>query len=165
MKETIGWVLQKILLPLLPFLVGVLVRSLHLGGFSLEVFDGVELSFSMAMLSTLVLERANRLDDRHLRTSIAGVFLIALVAFFFLFSVQLYLKVGVELTSVDMVAKLKNTLQVNSPVPTSALTLLHDPRIGDSTSKLCVLRIWTFIGTVMVVPIAVLVKVLYRLED
>jgi hypothetical protein len=81
-----GWLAINVLLPLVPFVVGALIRAVYADKLERQLFDPAEFSISMAVLCLLVLGAINRLDDRHTKGMWSAVFIWLAVFFVAIFA-------------------------------------------------------------------------------
>lgn len=95
MKESIRWTIRQLILPLMPFLIGTLVRYFYFG-FSWSIFDPSLLSFSMAMLCYLVIISSVNIEDSILRKELSDFFAGGLIIFLVAFAVINYISVSME---------------------------------------------------------------------
>jgi len=163
--NVLGWVLRKVLLPLLPFLLGASIRIIHLGKVSVEVFDGAELSFSMAMLSVLILENVNRLNDESLRDFLSSGFQVFATLFLALFAIQIYIEAEIASALSMGFENLRSYIHSGTEIPISGLQFIKDPVVAYSSAKIQRLWCWTIASTLMVIPLSVVVKIRYKLEN
>jgi hypothetical protein len=99
-KSIVSWVLKNIILCLLPFFIGALIRYVYLQEISFQVFDSGELSLSVSILYILTMKSASRLSDEDLRESLTTVCIIGFVGFLILFGCYSFVKVHLESTSI-----------------------------------------------------------------
>lgn len=96
MRELFGWLAKNVLTPMLPFLIGAVIRAISGIQGVKNVFDVGELSFSMAMLCLFVLTSASRVTDKSIRDSLTAVWVCGAVIFLVLFAVSSFAKVQIE---------------------------------------------------------------------
>lgn len=163
-KEIIGWLSKRVLLPLTPFLVGAVIRYLYVGSVQRSIFDPAELSFSMAMLSLLVLLSIGKLDDRSLAESLSGFYTLILVMFLVFFSFASFLKAQFDSNLGTLLDSLEK-LQVGQPVPDVVVSNVSN--LQDQLIKSMLLRTQLFVVilTLIVILLTVIFKQKYRLED
>lgn len=91
MKKNFSWVCKNLLLPLIPFVAGWLVRSLNLGEFSFSNFSPGELAFSMSMLCLIMIINGKRLTDSDASEIILTLFLLGMVLFVCVFAINIFI--------------------------------------------------------------------------
>jgi len=165
MKETLGWFSKKVLFPLLPFAIAALIRYLNSSQFSWQIFDGGELSFSMAISSILIMSSASRLPDKALRDSLTTIYIFILVFFLVMFACSSLLKVQTESDMSTQINQLKNLLQPGSNVPPSALLIVDNMHANGSLKVFDTIRKCAFFFSLITVPGAIIIKSRYPLED
>jgi len=92
MKKNFSWICKNLLLPLIPFVAGWLVRSLNFGEFSLDYFNPGELSFSMSMLCLIMMLNGKRLSDEDANEIIFTLFFVIMVVFICIFAINTYMQ-------------------------------------------------------------------------
>lgn len=162
--KTLSWLTNKIFLPLIPALAGSLIRYLHSGQFSLEIIDGSELAFSMALASILIMSSASRLNDEDLRNNLTYLCILGIVAFSVMFAISSSEKLKMESAMSKDVDQLKNVLQSGSNVNSSMLQILSDPSI-QLPPIISTIRSSAIILTFIVIIVAFILKTRYHLED
>lgn len=159
--KTVVWIAKNVLLPLTPFFVGALIRTLHTGRVTLESFNPAELSFSMAMMSLVVSMSASKLTNPDLKDSITYMYQIALIIFLALFACAVFLQTDIEV-SVEGVWRLaESKLQ-----STGNLTSADIPKqINQFKEILDRFRVAIIIMSVIVLPVTIISNKKYGLED
>lgn len=165
MKDVIAWIAKNLVLPLLPAFTGALIRYTHSGQFNEETFEIGELSFSMAMLFVIVMVSASRLNDKGLREGLNVLFTIGLVFFLAVFVCTTLLKIQVDAAMRENVEQIKK-LSLHSPLDPSALGhILDDHHLANTfkmQGRIRLFAIWTAIAAI---PITILIKLKYKLEE
>jgi hypothetical protein len=165
MKETIAWTAKNLLLPLIPALTGALIRYTHSGQFTGATFETGELSFSMAMLSFIVMASTSRLTDKNLRESLNTLFIVGAVIFLALFACTTLLKVQLDSAASENIAQIKLLLQNQQLAPLSISNILNDQHLVGSVQMLSRVRSAVVILSLIVLPVTIMIKVRYKLED
>lgn len=81
MKKVVAWAGRAVVLPLVPAVVGALMRALFSNEWGITAIEPGELAFSIALMALLALGGASRLDDRELRDALWPLFtMIATIA-------------------------------------------------------------------------------------
>jgi hypothetical protein len=84
----VGWLGRHILLPLTPFIVGSLIRTLKSGRLSISSLDPTELSFSLAMFCLIGVVAARKIEIIQYREAAFAVFVVGVAIFMSLFSLS-----------------------------------------------------------------------------
>ena len=165
MMRALSWLTKRVLLPLTPFLVGALIRWVYVGRVQWSTFDVGELSFSMAMLSLLMLVSVGKLDDRTLSDLLCSLYTFLLVVFVAMFGCTTLFKTQLDSHFTSLVIQLRQSLQVGQSVPNSVVTLLSDPRDQELNVMLSRIFVFVVVLSVCVIITTVVFKQRYRLED
>lgn len=164
-KKIISWASKRVLLPLGPFFVGASIRYVHDGTVNRSLFDPTELSFSMAMLCLLVSFSINKLDDKDLADSLNGLYGVALLFFFAMFAASSFIKIRLEYHVFEYISLVKDSIANNPQLPQNIIDKINGPLCNDLTSML--LRIQSIVGLMsfVLIPVTVIIKEKYNLDD
>ena len=80
-----NWTMKYALVPLIPFLIGALIRWLE-NGIGWNAFKPVQLTFALAMFCLLVYASAERLDSLQYKETIQTIYVLGMVLFIALFT-------------------------------------------------------------------------------
>ncbi len=86
--DLLGWLTKYLGIPIIPFLVGALIRCVEYQGIKWESLDPIELSFSFALYCLLIYVSARSLERTNSRNLIEGLFLLGSVIFISLFGIS-----------------------------------------------------------------------------
>ena len=165
MKETISWSAKYVLFPLIPFVIGTLVRYFYQGSLSLSIFDPAELSFSMSIISLLVIIGANKLNDKHLADSLLYLYVLSLFLFLAAFvcasSSEMELKGLINLS----IENYKNTPQYGSNITSATFQTHYSNQIEAVNSRISLIRIFTIYLSCIVIPLTIMCKSKFKLES
>ena len=161
-KEVIGWCTKYVLLPLTPFLVGALLRYFYQGSFSLSIFDPLELSFSMAILSLLIAINASKLRDKDLADSLSYLYFIAMFFFLIVFVCASLFNIQINDLIMSSMEDLKNNPQQSDIISSNISQNLQ--QIEKFDSRISAIRIFTIIFSCIVIPSAIICKIKFKLE-
>ncbi|MEM9558025.1 MAG: hypothetical protein AAGC60_27455 [Acidobacteriota bacterium] len=92
---TVSWLGKYVVLPLTPFIVGVMVRYLYSGNLEFRALSPAELSFSMAMMSLVMATKASQLENS-VRGAITTLYRVGVVVFIVLFSIAMFLETDIS---------------------------------------------------------------------
>lgn len=165
MKDTIAWIAKNLILPLLPAITGALIRYAHSGHFNEDTFEIGELSFSMAMLFVIVMNSASRLNDKGLREALTVLFTIGLVIFLVLFVCTTLLKTQVDSTMRDNIAQINKLLSNSQIESTTVARILNDQHLANTFQMLARIRFFAMWSAATALPLTVIIKLKYKLED
>jgi hypothetical protein len=118
------WFLKRIFLPLLPVIIGYFLRLLYLERGGIDLIDGIELSFSMAMLSILVLESSFNITDKNDREFINVIIWIQIVIFLGLFASQTLIEILLE-DGINELNSMSNSLKFYSLMIAGAFVIVN----------------------------------------
>jgi hypothetical protein len=163
--ETLGWSLRRIFLPLLPFICGALIRTINSGSLGIQSFNGAELSFSMALLSILVLESLNRQQDNILRNSWGSAFIAAISIFLVLFALQVYESNLCQKHIMQSLNELNSMKNMKQPVNVFTLSHCDFSAISDSQGKQNMMWWITVVFSLFIGPMTIAIKAKYKLDD
>ncbi|MGB0385169.1 MAG: hypothetical protein ACPGWR_10125 [Ardenticatenaceae bacterium] len=85
MADLANWAMKYALVPLIPFLIGALIRWLE-NGIGWNAFKPVQLTFALAMFCLLVYASAERLDRLQYKETIQSIYVLGMVLFIALFT-------------------------------------------------------------------------------
>jgi len=162
MKQVFGWSAKYVVVPLLPFGIGALIRFISGVSGAKEVFDAGELCFSMAMLSMLVISSAGKLNDKDLRDGLINTFTVVVVVFIVLFTVASIYRIQVETGTHEALSRAVEILKNGGNVLPAQL---EDPQALREKSVLDKVWICTVIPSVLTILAAMICKFKYKLED
>jgi hypothetical protein len=162
MKETLGWTAKNILVALIPFGIGALIRALSGAQGRRDIFDAGDLCFSMAMLSMLVISSASRLTDKGLRDGITSLFVMSVILFVVLFAFTSFAKTQLEFLNADIVSQLRGSLQSGNKLSVDGFVWRDLDRFSVMLGNVWT---WVTIPSVLTVIIALFCKTKYKLED
>jgi surface polysaccharide O-acyltransferase-like enzyme len=160
-NNMIGWISRNLLLPLSPFVVGALIRTLQNGSLSLDVLDPGELSFSMAIMLCMVSISAGRLNNEQLRDSLTNMYLVGVIVFLVLFTLSIFLQSDIEKCLKEILSVASASARDSIPVSTSSIP----PRIIYFSDFLSRIRIATIGLSLFIAPITIWSATKYNLED
>ena len=165
MKQTIGWVSRNVLLPLLPFIVGACIRSVHLGQLSLEIVDPAELSFSMAMVCILANRGAGKLTDKPLSDTLTSLYFVCIVLFLALFTYAAVVRLQLESSMNKEIMTLSDLLKQIIASGTTQGKQVPSSAIADSFVLINRVQTFAVVTSAVVLPLTVFFKYFYELED
>ncbi len=105
--------IMRIVFPLLPFLIGALIRAIH-NGLTMQVFNPPELTFSMALLCMICFQDASLLSNKVLGSSLASLFSILMVFFIVMFAVSLFIQIDTATALSEVAVKVQDALGAGS---------------------------------------------------
>lgn len=85
MADSMNWTMKYVLVPLIPFLIGALIRLLE-NGITWSVLKPVQLTFALAMFCLFVYVSASRLDNSKYKETIQSVYVLGMAFFIALFT-------------------------------------------------------------------------------
>ena len=162
--DVAGWVAKTVFIPLVPFVVGALLRFVSFHHLSAEIIDGGELSFSIALSYLLIMSSVSRLNDRGLRDALTTFSIFGTVLSLGLFAFASYLKVEVEKIVFGNVAPLRDLALGTLPVPPTALQFIREIP-GDLMPQLAIIRWCSVAFLVITLPVAIIIRKRYQLDD
>jgi hypothetical protein len=163
--KVLGWFLKNVLLPLLPFVIATVIRYINLGQLSLQILDGGELSFSMAMSCILILSSVSRLSDKEARDVITNILYIGVGLFVAMFACSILAKVHMESIVSTGVGQLKDHLQLGSNVTISEIQMVNNMYTDEYLQILDDIRIVALLLSSIALPIMIVIGWRSRLED
>lgn len=128
MLFSLSWYGKHVFLPLLPFVIGLVIRSLAYGGFSVGCVGVEELSFSMGGLALLMLfSSAGPIDrkDAELSSKLQPLFWGLLIGFTVFFALATYFDASVD-----------STLPLFLQLPEDTLAPVYTATMAELTSKI-----------------------------
>jgi len=159
MKGTIAWLARVVLLPLLPAIVGALVRAVYSGSWNFTAIDSTELGFSVGLIGVVILSSVNRLTDKDLRDSLGPIFIIILALALCLFAGSVLIKVLHEAEQVELLDRLR----AMNPLTPDALYQISAPNKFTRISGH--IRSATIVLAIISIGIALVARLRYPLED
>ena len=165
MKENFGWIAKHLVLPLIPFIFGTLIRFVLHGPFICAIFDPAELSFSMAMLCFLVTLNASKLRDNSLAEGISFFNILGMIIFISLFVLTVFTKVLVDNNMLEILGAVKKAL-TDGRTNRAILKIFNN---NETTAKyvevLATIKLLTVISSIAFFSSAIFFKFKYKLED
>lgn len=159
MKDHLAWASRILLLPLLPAIIGTVLRSVYSGEWGIKAVDATELAFSLGLIGVIVLGAVNRLTDKALRDALSPVFVILLSLALCLFAGSVLIKLMHEAEQLDIL----NGIRSAQSVTKDSLRLLGaDDRCTRVSGQI---RAATLATGVLILMIAIAARVKYSLED
>lgn len=159
MTQFFAWLARTVLLPLLPAIVGTVMRSVYSDEWILASIDSGELAFSVALIGVIALSSVNRLTDKALRDALSPVFVLILAVALCLFAGSLLMKVFHDREQLELLTRLK----ASNPVDSTLLAVIGSP--DRCTRVLDQIRTWTLISGGLTVLLVVVVRVRYSIQD
>ena len=164
MGKTLSWIIKRLLLPLLPFFIGVLIRTILQVSFKCHIIDPAELSFSMAMLCFFVSLSASKNRDKNIADTLSTIFMWFLVYFVILFTLSLIGRVYIENSLTEALQKVRNLLEVGGS-KLDMLKILNSEEAEKYKSIIDVVRWFAIIPSIFVLVTSIICKYNYKLGD
>jgi uncharacterized membrane protein len=161
LMKTVAWLLKNLFLPLTPFFVGALARSLHRGVFEFNSLSPTELSFSMAMLFLVVSLNASRLTNTTLREALTQLYQFGVITFLALFAWAIFIEADIESSLQSSLFAMEVAVQDGVTITAEALP----DRIHQYEDILHRLRYTTVILALIVTPLTAFSAKKYDLEN
>ncbi len=161
MKDLFPWTIKAILLPLLPFWSGALIRYLCLGEFSWRIFGVGELAISMAVLFLLLSTSAGQINDQQTRASVSTLCYYIAAIFFIIFVAGSFIETIDASHHESVLAQMLEELKANKPI---------DPSFYQDTNESVYLGILDRIRVAILIalggtlPTAYVLRYKYKLE-
>jgi hypothetical protein len=165
MKDTISWSCKIIIFPLLPFIIGALIRFFASGFFSFEILDGSELSFSMAICYVLFRDNITQITDIQSQKSLNAFSTIIVFVFLVMFAISNWIKIELQTEMTASIAKLKELAKsgpVQPEVLIQALSEIHENKFS-KTLDLIKNTAATF--TLLAIFVAIIIRGRFKLGD
>lgn len=159
--RTVAWIIKHILLPLTPFVIGAVVRSVYGGDFHIDTLSAAELSFSMAMMALIVSTKTAQIKDRHLSEALTSLYQIILIVYLALFAVTMFLETDVNTLLETLFLTAQNQLANGQQLVEKDLP----ERIVIFQDILVRLRILAISLSVFVIPLTIYAIRKYELEE
>lgn len=159
MRSFFAWFGKSILLPLLPALVGSVMRSMYSGHWNLASIDAAELSFCVALVGIFALTGVTRLSDRQLRDALSPLFVMAFAIALCLFAGSLLMNEYHQAEQFEILARLK------ASNPTDLSLLASMGREDRCIIILSQLRMWSLVACAFTVVLAVVARCKYNIEE
>ena len=159
--RSVGWFTKYVILPLAPFIVGMLIRGLYAGQVSMKMVSPGELSFSVAILSLVISTKAAQIQDTILRDALTSLFQLAVIVFlaFFSWAVLVETDIAISLESIWQLAQ----TSANSAAPVAADSL--PDHLASRQELLGRLRWATIVSACVMIPLTVLSVNRYNLHE
>jgi hypothetical protein len=160
-KEVVSWCLKNILISLLPFIIGTIIRIIVLGKImSFDIFSSSELAFSMSILYLIVYQSVGNLDDLNLKDSLYSLLMFGIMICIIIFALSIFAKLQIETEFQTLLNSVKE-LDSNQ-IGTCELIQKWQP---DRYNKLLNGANWFSIGiTVISIPLIIVLKNKYKLN-
>ncbi len=165
MRITVAWVLKNLLLPLLPFGLGALIRILSALSIDRSAFDPADLSFSLAILCLLVSVSARKLQDPHTSSSISSMFIMFGCLFLTLFAITTLWKFDADATSAGMLEDARRYISSGGTSIAAVGDVVTRTQFVSTLQRIDAVRQITFIVAGFVIFLAIVCEYRYKLED
>lgn len=158
----IGWFAKYVIFPLIPFIIGFLIRLAYAkGSFSMDLLNPPELSFSISIISLFLIMSASRIDNKQLRDAISYIFFGSLVIAIVMFAITLFLQIDINYCLNAIYIKTQSYCSTGTPL----LITENSDRITFFNDVLKFFRWIILILTCIVIPSSIICKYKYDLED
>lgn len=160
---SITWFSKYIVLPLIPFVIVTIIRYAILDQSFLESLTSIEFTFSMVMLSLLVLSSTNKLKDTEIRQKLFNIFAIFVVAYVVFLTLGIAFDVFIQKQIYDATIFFSG-LNVNSAVPSSIGGYISYLQAEDLHFMLSRLNMISVALSIFVIPYVLFCKEKYKLD-
>ena len=161
MKNTTSWFFTRVILPLTPSIVGIFIRYIHTGVFSVFLFNPMELSFSIAMLCLLVLFSIQKIEDREIRNILSVIYIILLIFFIGIFALSNFLDVHIDqLYKTSSLHVDYGFSKIKTPKPTSTFLDIENYEIMFERLRRSVL-----VFTCVIILVTIVIKNIFKLKE
>lgn len=148
--ETFSWSLKKILLPLSPVLLVAIIRFLFHHKISMDLVDGVEVSFAMLLLALLVFESVMATSNRYTRDTLSVMVGWQIIWFGLIVSVLIFIEELIKVYPRDLLEVIE--------------TQMRNMGISSFTDLYGELQFYSIISTLFIVPMNIFLKHKFNLE-
>lgn len=158
---SVGWFVKHLVLPLSPFIIGALIRTIYAGDISVESLSPGELTFSVAMLSLLMAAKCSQLTNQDLRSALTSLFQLGVIVFLALFAWSIFIEIDIANSMNKVWEAAQSSVQTNKPIQVEDLPE-RVPQLSDILNRLR----WTALAASgLVVPLTVYAVNKYNLQE
>ena len=156
----LNFVLRNILFPLVPFFSGFLIRYVYIGNFNIGLINPAELSYSMALLSILMIISSTNIDNRDHRDNITIIFIFSLIIFLLYFIISHYLQYDMSDCLKTINDKAQLSVSSGGKIDNFYIKSLN-MQINKSNNMLNNIRFLTIWFAISIIPISLIIKYKY----
>lgn len=165
MADSMNWTMKYVLVPLIPFLIGALIRLLE-NGIAWSVLKPVQLTFALAMFCLFVYVSASRLDHSKFKETIQSIYVLGMAFFIALFTYATVLDSQLSGIHNRTIEKLIEAAEAEKLVPKEMIKQYAQQdminHINETNTKVILLSL---MGGIVFVGFGVGLRYSYRIGD
>lgn len=165
MRKFIVWTIMKLLFPLMPFFISAFIRYIYFVNFSVDIFKGRELSFSIVILFIFAIDSIEGLNNIELRKDLIKIYLFCIIISLILFITQTSIDLEINKILFGKINIFKSLLESKTNLIGSINNIIYDSEFYRKVNIQEDLNLISIAFSFLSIFLIIICKIMYKLED